>query len=552
MASIPQNPPAKNSESEITEEYRILHKVAQILQESKELKSMLQDVLRAITNFEELKVENKAGLFLVDEEKKVLRLFTTFGKFSKEFLENEKEVPFGDCLCGRVAESGQILMSESCFSDPRHERTFSDMTAHGHYIVPLKTDEKLVGVMFLYTNTYPSWYQHSQEVLMSIGGLIANTIERKRIDEELKAFKNQLEKQVKERTSELRESRRALETLISNLPGMVYRSLNDKTWTMKYVSDGCESLTGYSASELMNQKVTYSEIIHPEDRATVWDTVQEALKECRAFKMNYRIQDLFGNEKIVWEQGRGVYSDSGELLALEGFITNITDRYKMEQELKSSHEKLRNLSNRLQSIREKEKSRIARQVHDELGQSLTALKMDVLHLEKNLPSNPADMHDQFQSMAKIIDNTIESVQRIAMELRPPILDAFGLCEAIAWQAGEYNKKLGIEFELNCLQEQVDLEKDLETTLFRIFQETLTNIVRHAEASHVQVGLNRVNEQLVFEIEDDGKGIKKEHIENSNSLGLIGIQERVHPWNGQVQFEGSPGKGTKITVKIPLM
>ncbi|MDH3256867.1 MAG: GAF domain-containing protein, partial [Nitrospinota bacterium] len=266
MASIPENPPTQNSASKITEEYRILHKVAQILQTTGELKGMLQDVLRAITGFEELKVENKAGIFFAEENDKVLRLFTTVGEFSKEFLEKEKEVPFGDCLCGRVAESGQILMSESCFTDPRHERTFSDMTAHGHYIVPLKTSEKLVGVMFLYTNTNPVWYQHSQEVLLSIGGLIANTIERKRIDEELRLFKNHLEDQVKHRTSELRESQRVLETLISNLPGMVYRSLNDKTWTMKYVSDGCESLTGYSASDLMSQKVTYNEIIHPDDR----------------------------------------------------------------------------------------------------------------------------------------------------------------------------------------------------------------------------------------------------------------------------------------------
>lgn len=224
----------------------------------------------------------------------------------------------------------------------------------------------------------------------------------------------------------------------------------------------------------------------------------------------------------------------------------------MEEELKSSHEKLRNLSNRLQSTIEQEKSRIARQVHDELGQSLTALKMDISHIEKNLPDNPTDLLGQFQSMTKIIDNTIQSVQRIAMELRPPILDAFGLCEAIAWQAGEYGKKLGIQFDLNCLQEHVDLEKDLETTLFRIFQESLTNIVRHAEASQVRVGLNRVKGQLVFEIEDNGKGIKKEHVENSNSLGLIGIQERVHPWNGEVLFEGSPEKGTKVTVTIPLM
>ena len=405
--------------------------------------------------------------------------------------------------------------------------------------------------MFLYTNTHPVWYQHSQEVLLSIGGLIANTIERKRIDEELKLFKNHLEDQVKQRTSELRESRRTLETLISNLPGMVYRSMNNKNWTMEYVSDGCESLTGYSASDLMNQKVTYSEIIHPDDRARVWDTVQGALKECRAYKIVYRILDMFGDEKMVWEQGRGVYSDTGELIALEGFITNITDRHKMEEELKSSHEKLRNLSNRLQTIREQEKSRIARQVHDELGQSLTALKMDILHFEQKLPSNSADLRKQFQSMTKIIDNTIQSVQRIAMELRPPILDAFGLCEAIAWQAGEYNKKLGIQFDLNCLQEHVELEKELETTLFRIFQETLTNIARHAEASHVRVSLSQVNRYLVFEIEDNGKGIKKEHIEDPNSLGLIGIQERVHPWNGQVQFEGSPEKGTTVTVKIPL-
>ena len=552
MTPIPQNSSAKDSENNITEEYRILHKVAQILQSTGELKDMMQDVLQAITGFEELKVENKAGLFLADEDSKVLKLFTTFGKFTKEFLENEKEIPFGDCLCGRVAQSGEILMSESCFTDPHHERKYEGMTAHGHYIVPLKTSEKLVGVMFLYTNVNPVWYQHSKEVLLSIGGLIANTIERKRIDEELKLFKSHLEDQVKQRTSELRESRRILETLISNLPGMVYRTLNDKNWTIEYVSDGCEELTGYSASDLVSQKVTYREIIHPDDRAMVWDAIQEALKECRAFKIVYRILDLFGNEKMVWEQGRGVYSSTGELIALEGFITNITDRHKMEVELKTSHEKLRKLSTRLQSIREQEKSRIARQVHDELGQALTALKMDILHLEQKRPSNSADITGQLQSMIKLIDNTIQSVQRIAMELRPPILDAFGLCEAIAWQAGEYNKKLGIQFDLNCLQEHVDLDKDLETALFRIFQETLTNIVRHAEASHARVSLSRSNEHLVFEIEDNGKGIKKEHIENSNSLGLIGIQERVHPWDGQVQFEGSPGKGTTVTVTIPLI
>ncbi len=203
MAPIPQNQPSDNPANDITEEYRILHKVAQILQTTGELKGILQEVLQAITGFEELKVENKADLFLADEDKKVLRLFTTFGDFSTEFLANEREVPFGNCLCGRVALSGQMLVSDSCFTDPRHERTYDDMTAHGHYIVPLKAGEKLVGVMFLYTNTHPSWYQHSQEVLLSIGGLIANTIEKKKVDDELEEYRNRLVSLVKLRTNEL-------------------------------------------------------------------------------------------------------------------------------------------------------------------------------------------------------------------------------------------------------------------------------------------------------------------------------------------------------------
>ena len=183
----------KDPANRITEEYRILHKVAQVLQAQGELEAMLQEAMRAITGFDELKVENKAGIFLVNERKRVLQLFTTVGDFSDEFLEKEKEVPFGDCLCGRVALSGNLMMSESCYSDSRHERIFSDMTAHGHYIVPLKTSDNLIGVMFLYTNTNPVWYEHSQEVLLSIGGLIADAIQKKQVDKELEEYRNQLD-----------------------------------------------------------------------------------------------------------------------------------------------------------------------------------------------------------------------------------------------------------------------------------------------------------------------------------------------------------------------
>ena len=193
----------QGSPNQITDEYRVLHKVAQVLESSGSLMDVLQKAMQIITEFEGLNVENKAGIFLADNEKKVLRLLTTFGAFSQEFIEKEKEVPFGDCLCGRVAVSGKLLMSESCFTDSRHERTFTDMKAHGHYIVPLNSSDNLIGVMFLYTDTNPSWYQHSQEVLLSIGGLIANTIQRKEVEEELERHKNSLEKLVESRTYDL-------------------------------------------------------------------------------------------------------------------------------------------------------------------------------------------------------------------------------------------------------------------------------------------------------------------------------------------------------------
>ncbi len=400
--------------NQVTEEYRILHKVAQILQASGELKSMLTEAMRAITGFEELKVENKAGIFLVSKEKRILQLFTTVGDFSEEFLEKEKEVPFGDCLCGRVAVSGDLMMSESCYSDSRHERIFSDMTAHGHYIVPLKTNDHLIGVMFLYTNTNPVWYKHSQEVLLSIGGLIADAIQKKQVDKELDEYRNHLEQLVDTRTGELRQ-----------------------------------------------------------------------------------------------------------------------------------------LSHQIQKIREEEKGRISREVHDELGQSLTALKMDLFQLEKNFPKENSDLRKRTQSMVALVNNTIKSVQRIAMELRPPILDAFGLCDAIAWQAGEYEKRFGLKFDLNCLQDQEGLDKDLNTTFFRIFQESVTNVVRHAEASRVKVSMSRQKGQLVMKFADNGKGIQKDQIEGASSLGLIGIRERVRFCNGEVHFSGAPGKGTTVEIRIPV-
>jgi signal transduction histidine kinase len=183
------DPYFKEIEQEIrrrTEEYKVLHEIAKILQNPVGLKNMLISALTNLVRFQELEVENKAGIFLTDPEEKVLRLFCTVGDFSQEFMDKESVIPYGACLCGKAAVSGEFLISNSCFSDSRHEHKFDGMTAHGHYIVPLKSGGDIIGVLFLYTDESPPWYARSQEILLSIGGLIADAIVSQRREEEIK------------------------------------------------------------------------------------------------------------------------------------------------------------------------------------------------------------------------------------------------------------------------------------------------------------------------------------------------------------------------------
>jgi signal transduction histidine kinase len=178
----------KEIEQEIrrrTEEYKVLHEIAKILHSPDGLKDMLINALTTLVRFQELEVENKAGIFLSDPVNKVLRLFCTVGDFSPEFMEKEETINYGSCLCGKAAVSGELLISNSCFTDTRHEHKFDGMTAHGHYIVPLKSKGNLIGVLFLYTDESPPWYVRSQEILLSIGGLIADAIVSNRREEEI-------------------------------------------------------------------------------------------------------------------------------------------------------------------------------------------------------------------------------------------------------------------------------------------------------------------------------------------------------------------------------
>ena len=235
------------------------------------------------------------------------------------------------------------------------------------------------------------------------------------------------------------------------------------------------------------------------------------------------------------------------------FLTTIemaSHKHTIDRKLIESHEQLRNLSLHLQSVREGESTRIAREVHDELAHLLTALKMDLSWLYKRLPKGQKPLLDQTKSMSKLTDMIIKSVQRISLELRPVILDDLGLVPAIEWQAQEFEGRTNIKCEITIDCGDNNLDQDQSTALFRIFQEALTNVARHANATKIKVSLKKRPDKLLLKIEDNGRGITEEQISDPKSFGLFGMRERIYPWGGEVKIKGLSNKGTTVTVILP--
>jgi signal transduction histidine kinase len=225
-------------------------------------------------------------------------------------------------------------------------------------------------------------------------------------------------------------------------------------------------------------------------------------------------------------------------------------------ELQEVNERLRALSDRLQSAREDEGTRIAREIHDQIGSALTSLKWDLEGLERAVAENrnlsePAELRRRMVSMMGLTDQTLETVRRIASELRPSILDDLGLVEAVEWQAKQFHTHAGIPCHCRCSLEEADLDPEQSTNLFRILQEALTNVVRHAHATAVDIVLERQAANLVLTVRDNGVGITSAQASSPNALGLLGMRERARTAGGTIDISGAGGKGAAVVVQVPL-
>ena len=260
------------------------------------------------------------------------------------------------------------------------------------------------------------------------------------------------------------------------------------------------------------------------------------------------VEIYYLEEKPLCDEGPFLKSERDLIKGISQTLRRIIERKRADEEIKKSHEKLRELFELLQVIREEERKNIAREIHDELGQLLTALKIDIkVALVKE--SNEHELGEKINSMTDLIDMTIQNVRRIASELRPVILDDFGLNAAILWHAKEIEKRTGIKFKITTIPEDITMDKNKSVIIYRIIQELLTNIIRHARATKVEIKLKHRDNKLFVFVKDNGIGIE-ENLDRK-SFGLLGIKERVQYWRGVLHIKGKHGKGTSVTIILPV-
>jgi len=355
------------------------------------------------------------------------------------------------------------------------------------------------------------------------------------------------ENDLKNAERELIKKEKKFRDLVELLPQTVYEM--DLHGNFKFTNNYGIQCFGYTHEDI-NKGVNFLQLFVPGDREKVKQNIQSILDDTALKGNEYTslrkdgstFQALFYSSPII---------QNDKPVGLRGVVIDITDHKKAEQELKNSRDQLRALATHLQSIREEERLIMAREIHDELGQVLTALKMDLIWMQKRLNSYQIDQLKKVQSMSDLVDMTIMTVRRISTELRPGLIDDLGLPAAIEWYCGEFQNRTGIKCNLDLDEKEHIFEQDRLISVFRIFQESLTNVARHSKATKVHARLQFDDHTLKMEIRDNGIGITEDQINSPKSLGLIGLKERVNPWGGKVIISGVHSKGTTVKVILPI-
>lgn len=340
--------------------------------------------------------------------------------------------------------------------------------------------------------------------------------------------------------------------IVDHTPGLVYQFVlgADGRHAFPYLSEGCAALLGVQPAALQADPDLFLRLILPEDRKGYLEAMAVSKLSLSAWNWEGRIW-IDAWKDVKWINLRATpHPAPGGAVQWDGIMTNISDSKNEQQEVLRSRARLAELTDHIEQVKEQERARIAREIHDDLGGNLTAIKMALAMLSARLPDDQPGLLEKASYLDNLVDRTIEAVHRISLDLRPSTLD-LGIVAALEWQAREFEKQMGIACIFRSAERDIELDPDHASALFRIFQEALTNVAKHAGATRVTVTLRRQRQHLTLAICDNGRGIAPADRLKPHSFGLRGMSERARALGGTLSLSPAPGGGTMVTIKIRL-
>jgi len=316
-----------------------------------------------------------------------------------------------------------------------------------------------------------------------------------------------------------------------------------------YWSDECKKIFGYNIEDQVSLKMFW-DIVHPKEVNELKETWGKIEKTMGPHEGTFRILLKDGTIKYIREKATFISDSNGKLLITRGTVQDITAIEESNIQLENSQTQLRELTKHIQTIQEEERAHIAREIHDELGQRLTGIKMDLSWIKNKIPDSNETVLKRIKSLNLLIDDTVQSVRKISSELHPAILDDLGLKAAMEWQISEFNRRSDARCDLVMNEDEFDFDPFREKAIFRIMQESLTNIMRHANADKVSVILAKNEDGILFSIKDNGVGIKNYNEKTQTSFGILSMKERAHSLGGILSISSKLNKGTNINLFIP--
>lgn len=483
--------------------------------------------------------------FAEEDEGKTVQPVAHAG-FEEGYLESRTitwgEGPYGNGPTGIAIRTGKPCVARNIPGEPEFVPWRNAAIQRGYLssiALPLRSLGRTFGNLSIYAAEEDAFDAGELKVLMELANDLAFglTILRTR------AERNRTEE-------ELRVSEAKFRALSENAPAAIFIYQGNK---IRYTNAEMEVISGYSRQELL--EMNFWDTVHPDFRDAVREQGLARLQgEPLPTRYEFKIVTKGGEERWV-DFTDGIFELQGKP-AVIGMSWDITERKRAEEALRTTTEQLRALAVKLESVREEEGRRIGRELHDEIGSAVTGLKWDLEGLHKLCSGESGQidcsaLRERIKGMVALIDTTCSAVQKISSELRPAILDDLGLIPAIESQAQQFAARTGIVCQFDSLVESINLDREKATAVFRIVQEALTNILRHSQATRVNIIIEEEDGELIVEIKDNGRGITEEQKARPSSLGLIGMQERAHLLKGRIEITGFPGKGTALTLRVPV-